>query len=384
MYSSIPKGMTDLTLAIEKAVNAVLTNKYNPFYYHGALPQFYLWVLFLSGLLLFAYYIPTIDNAYFSENLVNAWTSVDYITDTLPYGAVVRAIHRYAGDAMVITIVLHALRVWITDRYRQYRWFQWVSGIVLFLMVMFIGQTGYYLVWDERSLILTRMTSTALEAIPFIGPGLKTWFLNGGAITNLTLSNFLFIHIGFSFSLLFGLWLHYVRMTRPVITPPPAINYMLVAVLLVFVFLVPVTSGKMADINTQPTSFEIDWFFLWPYYLLAHVDITTYWVLIIGGSVALCLIPLPSLYKAHPVEPAEVVLNKCTGCSMCAADCPYQAIEMVPAPSGSRFKKLATVKAYRCSGCGVCVGACAFDAIDLPNLLDTDVTAKIKALAEAQ
>ena len=385
MYTSIPKGMTDLTLAIEKAVNAVLTNKYNPFYYHGALPQFYLWVLFLSGLLLFAYYIPTIDNAYFSENLVNAWTSVDYITDTLPYGAVVRAIHRYAGDAMVITIVLHALRVWITDRYRQYRWFQWVSGIVLFLMVMFIGQTGYYLVWDERSLILTRMTSTALEAIPFIGPGLKTWFLNGGAITNLTLSNFLFIHIGFSFSLLFGLWLHYVRMTRPVITPPPAINYMLVAVLLVFVFLVPVTSGKMADINTQPTSFEIDWFFLWPYYLLAHVDITTYWVLIIGGSVALCLIPLPSLYKAaHPVEPAEVVLNKCTGCSMCAADCPYQAIEMVPAPSGSRFKKLATVKAYRCSGCGVCVGACAFDAIDLPNLLDTDVTAKIKALAEAQ
>lgn len=385
MYSSIPKGMTDLTLAIEKATNAVLTNKYNPFYYHGALPQFYLWVLFLSGLLLFAYYIPTIDNAYFSENLVNAWTSVDYITDTLPFGAVVRGIHRYAGDAMVITIVLHALRVWITDRYRQYRWTQWVTGIVLLLMVLFIGQTGYYLVWDERSLVLTRMTSSALEALPFVGPGLKAWFLNGAAITNLTLSNFLFIHIGLSFSLLFGLWLHYVRMTRPVITPPPAINYILTAVLLVFVFLLPITSGKMADINAQPTSFEIDWFFLWPYWLLAHMDTTMYWVLMIGGSVALCLVPFPSLYKAaHPVEAAEVVLNKCTGCSFCSKDCPYQAIEMVPAPAGSRFKLLATVKAYRCSGCGVCVGACAFDAIDLPNLLDTDVTAKIKALAETK
>lgn len=377
--------MTDLTLAIEKATNAVLTNKYNPFYYHGALPQFYLWVLFLSGLLLFAYYIPTIDNAYFSENLVNAWTSVDYITDTLPFGAVVRGIHRYAGDAMVITIVLHALRVWITDRYRQYRWTQWVTGIVLLLMVLFIGQTGYYLVWDERSLVLTRMTSSALEALPFVGPGLKAWFLNGAAITNLTLSNFLFIHIGLSFSLLFGLWLHYVRMTRPVITPPPAINYILVAVLLVFVFLLPITSGKMADINAQPTSFEIDWFFLWPYWLLAHMDTTMYWFVMIGGSVALCLVPFPSLYKAaHPVEAAEVVLNKCTGCSFCSKDCPYQAIEMVPAPAGSRFKLLATVKAYRCSGCGVCVGACAFDAIDLPNLLDTDVTAKIKALAETK
>ncbi len=385
MYSSIPKGMTDLTLAIEKATNAVLTNKYNPFYYHGALPQFYLWVLFLSGLLLFAYYIPTIDNAYFSENLVNAWTSVDYITDTLPFGAVVRGIHRYAGDAMVITIVLHALRVWITDRYRQYRWTQWVTGIVLLLMVLFIGQTGYYLVWDERSLVLTRMTSSALEALPFVGPGLKAWFLNGAAITNLTLSNFLFIHIGLSFSLLFGLWLHYVRMTRPVITPPPAINYILTAVLLVFVFILPITSGKMADINAQPTSFEIDWFFLWPYSILASWGTSAFWFVLIGGSVALCLVPFPSLYKAaHPLEAAEVVLNKCTGCSFCSKDCPYQAIEMVPAPAGSRFKLLATVKAYRCSGCGVCVGACAFDAIDLPNLLDTDVTAKIKALAETK
>ncbi len=377
--------MTDLTLAIEKATNAVLTNKYNPFYYHGALPQFYLWVLFLSGLLLFAYYIPTIDNAYFSENLVNAWTSVDYITDTLPFGAVVRGIHRYAGDAMVITIVLHALRVWITDRYRQYRWTQWVTGIVLLLMVLFIGQTGYYLVWDERSLVLTRMTSSALEALPFVGPGLKAWFLNGAAITNLTLSNFLFIHIGLSFSLLFGLWLHYVRMTRPVITPPPAINYILTAVLLVFVFILPITSGKMADINAQPTSFEIDWFFLWPYSILASWGTSAFWFVLIGGSVALCLVPFPSLYKAaHPVEAAEVVLNKCTGCSFCSKDCPYQAIEMVPAPAGSRFKLLATVKAYRCSGCGVCVGACAFDAIDLPNLLDTDVTAKSRALAETK
>ncbi|MBK9203893.1 MAG: cytochrome b N-terminal domain-containing protein [Candidatus Obscuribacter sp.] len=385
MYSSIPKGLTDLTLAIEKAINAVLTNKYNPFYYHGALPQFYLWVLFLSGLLLFAYYIPTIDNAYFSQNLVNAWTSVNYITTVLPYGAVIRGVHRYAGDAMVITIVLHALRVWVTDRYRQYRWPQWVTGIFLLLFVLFIGQTGYYLVWDERSLVLTRMTSSAVEALPFVGPGIKAWFLNGAAITNLTLSNFLFIHIGLSFSLLFGLWLHYVRMTRPVITPPPAIQYILLAVLFIVVFMLPITSGKMADINSQPTNFEIDWFFLWPYWLLAHMDTTTYWVLIIGGSLALCGVPFPALYKAaHPVEAAEVVLNKCTGCSMCANDCPYQAIEMVPAPAGSRFKLLATVKSYRCSGCGVCVGACAFDAIDLPNLLDSDVTAKIKSLAEAK
>src|SRR5882757_2016763 len=240
-YEQLIKSGNQAFLVFEDMTNKIMTSKYNPLYYHGALPQFYLWVLFLSGLLLFAYYIPTVDNAYLSTGVINAWTSVEYINDKIPFGAVVRGIHRYAGDAMVITILLHAIRVWFTDRYRQYRWLQWFSGIVLFVMVLFIGQTGYYLVWDERSLALTRMTVYALEGVPFIGPTLKAWFLNGDTISNYTMSNFLFIHIGLSFSLLFGLWIHYVRMTRPVMTPPPAINYVLMAIVLAVVFIFPIT-----------------------------------------------------------------------------------------------------------------------------------------------
>jgi CDP-4-dehydro-6-deoxyglucose reductase, E3 len=269
-------ALTKMTIKLEEGINAVTSSKYNPFYYHGALPQFYLWVLYLSGLLLFAYYIPTVDNAYFSSAVINAWTSVDYITKQIPFGAVIRGIHRYAGDAMVITIVLHAIRVWFTDRYRQYRWVQWITGVILLAAVLFIGQTGYYLVWDERSLVLTRMTVSAFEALPIIGAPLKAWFLNGSEITNLTMSNFLFIHIGLSFALLFGLWLHYVRMQRPVVTPPPAINYILVALLLITVALVPIESGKMAQLTSQPTSFEVDWFFLWPYAMMSSMSLPMY------------------------------------------------------------------------------------------------------------
>lgn len=373
-----------LFLVPEKLINKIVTSKYNPLYYHGALPQFIMYVLFLSGLLLFAYYVPTVDNAYFSKNLINAFTSVDYITNAIPFGAVVRAIHRYAGDAMVIAILLHMVRVWFTDRFRQYRWVQWLSGVVLLLMVMFIGQTGYYLIWDERSLLLTRMTVSALETLPVIGEPLKHWFLNGRNITNLTLSNYLFIHIGLSFSLLFALWIHYVRMTRPVITPPPALNYLLVALILVAVYLFPITETKMADLNLQPTNMEIDWFFLWPYYILSATGSAGFWFWITVLLAVLCLIPLPMFYGSKPVEAAEVVTNKCTGCRLCSLDCPYQAIEMVPAPAGSRFKLLATVKSYRCSSCGVCVGACAFDAIDLPEMPDAQVNLKIKELLEAK
>ncbi|HEY9713605.1 MAG TPA: cytochrome b N-terminal domain-containing protein [Chroococcales cyanobacterium] len=385
VYEQSIRGLNKIVLVIEDVTNKIATSKYNPFYYHGALPQFYLWVLFLSGLLLFAYYMPTVDNAYLSANLVNAWTSVQYITEKLPFGAVVRGIHRYAGDAMVITILLHAIRVWFTDRYRQYRWVQWLSGVVLLVLVLFIGQTGYYLVWDERSLLLTRMTVASLEALPIIGTPLKEWFLNGNTITNLTMSNFLFIHIGLSFSLLFGLWIHYVRMTRPVLTPPPAINYVLVALVLLFVFAFPISSGKMAFLNSQPTAFDMDWFFLAPYWLMSQMPLGAYWFAIIGLTVLICVLPAPwSVFiAAPPVQAAEVVLNKCTGCSFCYIDCPFQAIEMVPAPAGSRFKLLATVKPYRCSGCGVCVGACGFDAIDLPNLEDATVNAQIKQLLES-
>jgi quinol-cytochrome oxidoreductase complex cytochrome b subunit/NAD-dependent dihydropyrimidine dehydrogenase PreA subunit len=387
-YEQLIKSGNKFFLVFEDLTNKIMTSKYNPLYYHGALPQFYLWVLYLSGLLLFAYYIPTVDNAYLSKGLINAWTSVEYINDTIPFGAVVRGIHRYAGDAMVITILLHAVRVWFTDRYRQYRWLQWFSGIVLFIMVLFIGQTGYYLVWDERSLALTRMTVYAFEGVPFIGPGLKEWFLNGDTISNYTMSNYLFIHIGLSFSLLFGLWIHYVRMTRPVMTPPPAINYVLMALLLVVVFMFPITSGKMANLNGPPPSgFEMDWFFLAPYVLMNAVQsASVFWLIAIGITVALCLLPMPwsFLIKEPPVEAAEVVLNKCVGCNLCYLDCPYQAIEMVPAPANSRFKLLATVLPYRCSGCGVCVGACAFDAIDLPDLPDANVLAQVKQIVEAK
>jgi quinol-cytochrome oxidoreductase complex cytochrome b subunit len=382
---SLVKSGNKLFLVFEDITNKIMTSKYNPLYYHGALPQFYLWVLFLSGLLLFAYYIPTVDNAYLSTGVINAWTSVEYINDKIPFGAVVRGIHRYSGDAMVITILLHAIRVWFTDRYRQYRWLQWFSGIVLLLMVLFIGQTGYYLVWDERSLALTRMTVYALEGIPFVGPTLKAWFLNGDTISNYTMANFLFIHIGFSFSLLAGLWIHYVRMTRPVMTPPPAINYVLMALVLAVVFMYPITSGQMATLNSTPTGFEMDWFFLAPYALLNMVPLGAYWLIVIAITVVFSLLPLPFFFpSSKPVEAAEVVLTKCVGCNLCYLDCPYQAIEMVPAPANSRFKILATVLPYRCSGCGVCVGACAFDAIDLPNILDTAVDAQVKGIVEAK
>ena len=131
---------------------------------------------------------------------------------------------------MVLFIFLHAIRVWFTDRYRQYRWIQWVPAVSYYcLWFCSLVKLVIILVWDERSLLLTRMTVSArLMPCQSLANLTKPGSAMALQLANLTLSNFLFIHIGLSFALLFVLWLHYVRMTRPVLTPPPAVNFILV------------------------------------------------------------------------------------------------------------------------------------------------------------
>jgi CDP-4-dehydro-6-deoxyglucose reductase, E3 len=133
MYKQTLDKLQTLTVALEKGLNKIFSQQYNPFYYHGALPNFFLWVLFITGLLLFVYFQPTLDSAYISVN---------YLSTKVPFGNIARGLHRYAADAMMIAVVLHALRVFFTDRYRKYRWLAWFTGVFVFLFMFAIGITG--------------------------------------------------------------------------------------------------------------------------------------------------------------------------------------------------------------------------------------------------
>ena len=127
MFTQLVRFGQKILLRLEDLLNKVLGSEQNVLYYHGAIPNFFMWVLFLSGLLLLAYYMPTLEGAY---------QSVEYITRKIPFGDMFRGIHRYAADGMMIAVVLHALRVYFTDRYRQYRMIAWYSGIALIFMMM--------------------------------------------------------------------------------------------------------------------------------------------------------------------------------------------------------------------------------------------------------
>jgi len=272
-------------------------------------------------------------------------------------------------------VIIHAIRVYFTDRYRKYRWIAWYSGVGLLLCMLVIGVTGYILVWDERSYMIVLMMTDALKAIPTIGTTLAWIFVNGEIITHFTMAMAFFLHVGISFLLFYLLWLHYLRISRPVTDVPLGLGLLLTATILIPAGLIPVVSGKPAVLTQTPTEFPVDWFYLWIFPMFSSMPAMAVWTILF--IVTAILFAVPFLIVDEPKSPAKVSLDNCVGCTLCAKDCPYEAIYMVPRTDHPKFKQLAIVIDARCAECGLCVGACAFKAIDLPHEDSKEILAKI-------
>lgn len=357
MFNSIVRQGQKIFLRIEDLLNKTLGSEQNILYYHGAVPNFFLWVLLLSGLLLFVYYMPTLEGAYLS---------VEYITEKVAFGDMIRGIHRYAADGMLIAVLLHAIRVYFTDRYRQYRIIAWYSGIALFFMMTMIGISGYILVWDERSYLIVMKMADFLNALPLIGPGMARAFVNDDVISNYTMSMAFFLHTGLSFALLVMLWVHYMRISRPVVNVTWGIGALLMGLVLICAGIYPATSGPEAVTTVVPQYFAMDWFYLWLFPVIDALGNLSTWLLLLAATVFVTL--LPNFVDGGDREPAYVDADHCVGCKLCSIDCPYEAIYMAPRTDGSKYKEIAVVISDRCSECGLCVGACNFDAIEIPTL----------------
>lgn len=373
------------TLWIEKGLNAVFSQRYNPFYYHGALPNFFIWALFLTGLLLFAYYQPTLANAY---------ASVHYITYELPFGNLFRSVHRYASDGMMIFVLLHMLRVWATDRFREFRILPWLTGVILLSITFIIGLSGWILIWDQEAVTLAKVTFNLLNSVPLFGTGLAEFFMAGQVISDYTLTRMLFLHLGIPLLMMFMLWLHYLRITRPVSEPPLPLVVLMTGAIFLFsaanpVALLPLRDGMSAPAIIGPGSISqsvyFDPLYAWPQYLHAVQGWDALLVVLMVLLVPVLLLCLPYVQKkALRGQYAQVVRENCTGCSLCYHDCPYEAITMVDRGNdGTRFKRLAIVDAGRCANCGLCVGACAFKAIEIPRRETGTVLAEIEAALAA-
>ncbi|MEK7850730.1 MAG: cytochrome b N-terminal domain-containing protein, partial [Deltaproteobacteria bacterium] len=347
-------------------LNRVFSPRFNPMYYLGALAFLFIWMVFISGFYLLFFYHIGVEWAYDSLNSLNRFNKV------------FRSIHRYASDGAMIALVLHLLREYFNDRYRNWRWVAWVTGVAILIVFWVLGVTGYWMVWDQRSQMIARMSAEFLDFLPIFGQPLTRAFLSNDAVTNILFIGVIFLHLSIPTIILFLLWIHVVRISRPVINPPKELITALTVITLVSCILYPAASVGRADLSIVAARFGIDWWFLFLFPLLAALPVWASWLVTVVGAGVLTF--LPWSIRSGKQATAEVILPNCVGCELCFKDCPYEAIYMRKRTDNLPYKEEAVVAPKRCASCGLCVGSCDYHAIDLPDMTEEMIYKEITSL----
>ncbi len=250
----------------------------------GSLTIFFSWIVLISGIWLLIFYRTSVNGAF---------ESLEYLTHEQWYlGGIMRSLHRYASDAMVVTILLHIVREFSRDTFRLNRWFSWSTGLPLVWIVFVFGISGYWLVWDELAQYVAITSSELLDAIPIFTNKMAANFLMDSALSDRFFTLMAFLHlIGLPIFLVFGIWLHVFRLSRPRINPPKRLMAGTLLAMLVLSLLFPAHSQDKANLALAPQSLDFDWFYLHIYPLVELWSPGWVWALLTGISASIFLAP---------------------------------------------------------------------------------------------
>lgn len=140
----------------------------------------------VTGIFLAMYYSPSPDHAY---------DSVDYVTNTVMMGSFIRGLHHWGASAMVVLVLLHMLRVIVMAAYKYPRELTWFVGVVLLLLTMAFGFTGYLLPWDEKAYWATTVGTNMAGTVPLVGGWLLGLLRGGTELGAVTLARFYALHV---------------------------------------------------------------------------------------------------------------------------------------------------------------------------------------------
>ena len=150
----------------------------------------------ITGVFLALYYVPSADHAH---------TTISYITKEVTAGSFLRSLHAYGASAMVVVLFLHLSQTYIYGSYKGRRELLWLSGCVLFSLVLAMAFTGYLLPWDQRAYFATAVGTNAASEIPWIGESIKRLMRGGTEMGTLTISRFFVAHVFFIPACIFAL-----------------------------------------------------------------------------------------------------------------------------------------------------------------------------------
>jgi quinol-cytochrome oxidoreductase complex cytochrome b subunit len=150
----------------------------------------------VTGVFLTVYYVPHPEQAY---------DSINYIMNDVPFGWLMRGLHHWGATLMVITVVLHMLRTFFYAAYKYPREITWITGVLLLLITLGMGFTGYLLPWNQRAYWATTVGTSIAGTVPWVGPIIEQALRGGTDLSTLTLTRFFSAHIWMLPAALLGL-----------------------------------------------------------------------------------------------------------------------------------------------------------------------------------
>ncbi len=270
----------------------------------GGLSVFLFFILTFTGILLTFVYVPTPDEAF---------KSIEVLTYQTAFGWLVRNLHYWAAQGMVIVVALHMLRVILTGTYKAPRRANYLIGMALLAGTLLLDFTGYVLRWDDGTRWALTVGTNLLKETPLIGTALYQTIVGGldvGAATTLRFFAWHVFGLAIPTLILMGWHAFKVRRDGGIAHRPRQANHepridrarlvktetlaMLIAlIILIFLSIIaPAPLGPLADLPSRPDVAQAPWFFLWVQALLRSIPPVWAGVLIpLGVLILLSLIP---------------------------------------------------------------------------------------------
>ncbi len=299
---------------VEALFNRAFGDRMNPLYHLGSITFFLFWIVCATGLYLYAF---------FDTGVAEAYASVEALTHGQWFaGGILRSVHRYASDALVLTMLLHMLRHFGFDRLRGFRWFSWVSGVALIWGVYVSGINGYMLPWDKLAQYVITASFEWIDWLPTFGGALMRNLIYPASISDRFFSLLAFMHIGIPLVVLLLMFIHVQRVPKASTNPPRPIMLSVGVTLLLLSLVHPVLSqGGAADLGVAVTRVDLDWFYLLLFPLFDLWPFGRVWTLVGASTLLLLLLPwLPPKFKRSrqgelhmTVQPAAEALSLRSG-----------------------------------------------------------------------
>jgi cytochrome b6 len=276
------------TLAAKKDVPV---HRHTIWYYLGGMTLFLYIVQISTGVLLLFYYRPSAEEAF---------ESVQFLMAEVEFGWLVRSIHHWAANLMIVTLFLHLFSVLLLKAYRRPREITWFSGMALFGLSLAFGFTGYLLPWNELAYFATRVGTEILGVVPLAGEFLLRVARGGEDVSGATLTRFYAFHVAVLPATAFAfLAVHLFLVQKLGMSVPPSVelrggsrgtmpffpNFLLrdlvgwltaLALLAALAAFLPAELGQKADpFAPAPAGIKPEWYFMFMFqmlkYLPAHI-----------------------------------------------------------------------------------------------------------------